>query len=1180
MVRKPTHGAAFPLTTLLQGVDRGLDDTGEVRPARKPTPKELEVFQKSNLAGRIRWLLLRRATDDGLILPEGFRKACQTKLERFKGARFLSGAPVGPGCAWLSVGPRNINGRIKSLAIHPTNGQILYAGAAEGGVWKTTDGGQSWTPKMHDEQSLAIGALAIDPNNPDTIYAGTGEPVYLFSGTGPLPPGSPTLAWYYEGVGVYKSTDGGNTWALTGAIENHFIYRIAVDPFNSSNVLCAGFSSAAGAGGLCRSTDGGTTWTTVTQGVFTDVLFDPNNSGRAYAGTYNGGVLKSTDSGQTWVARNTGLPATNQIGRVSLTLARANSNVLYAKIENDLTGGLLSVYRTASAAEPPGAPGGWTQVSNPPVRGKVWWDSFIAADPTDPNGNVVFAGGLDVARSGNGGTSWELLTNSSPGDNPISPPVPLQPTHPDQHALVFYPSNSNTVYVANDGGVFRGVYTGGAPPITWIKISTGLVVSQFYDLHVSSASRSMFGGGSQDNGSMISTGGQSWRHAFGGDGSYVAFHPTDPYVVYVQYYEPSLRRGMIYRSTDGGQSFTSAHSGISGESVMPAAMLVIDPVSPNTLFAGTDRVFRTTTGGVGTGAWTAVPGWPTTIGTDPNYVTEITLAPPPSAVVYAGSIKGRLYRADFASASPSFADITPGNVNFPTRWLSGITVRPSDANTIYVTFLGFNSPATGPSNHVWKGVFNPGPPVTWTWNSISSNLPNIPVSALVIDPATSNLYVATDVGVFRSTNDGASWQPFEAGLPNTAVVDLALDPVRNVLRAATHGRGMFQIVLSLGCPEVDIYLRDNIIDTGEVIPSPSGEPDPTRPGFRVYHWQSADIKVDAPPFDPLDALTDGVEFDDPEHRTMGVPFNYKIEDIAGIEHNNPIRGQTNRVYVQVHNRGGNKASSVTVKLLYADAGAGLPALPANFWTVFPADTFTQTNWKPIGTTTITDLLPNVPRVLRWDWVPPATTSDHVCLLAMIHSPQDSLLPQTELNVDILTPRNKRVTHKNVHPISLRSAQFAWAWLNFYNGFRKRKVFRFRVENISNVRSRLCMLLPRVKLQEPLKKSLTGFRAIKVRKDELKRYVAAAKQAGAISDYAAKVVAGFGEPLVLEVEPGRTAAELRGVSIPAGGKVPAVFSVPLPSVSPETWAFHFDVTQFEGDRLIGGSEFVTRRPRGS
>lgn len=1143
---------SFPLTHLLRALSPESEQDERLL-ERQLTEKELYALRNSKLSGRMRWLLMRRVTDEGAVRVKELRRArARVRQQRVAPGAVVMG-PVGPGCNWFSVGPRNINGRIKALAIHPTNGAILYAGSAGGGVWKTSDGGQSWSPKMHDEDSLAIGAIALDPSDPDTVYAGTGEPVYYLSGGVLQPPGSEKLSWFYAGAGVYKSTNGGDTWALTGDIENDFIYQIAVDPFDPQNVLCAGYSATAGEGGLCRSTDGGASWTTVTVGIFTDVLFDPNNSGRAYAGQYNGGVLKSTDSGQTWGARNAGLPAPAAIGRVNLTLARANSNVLYVKLEDDATGDYLGSYRTATAAEAPG----WTAITNPGVdQGFPWWCSYIAADPTDATGNVVYAGGVNVARSGDGGTSWTLVTDAYGGSRP--------PTHSDQHDLVFDPADSDTIYIANDGGVFRGVYTGAAmAPVTWTKVSTGLVATQFYDLHSSSASRSVFGGGAQDNGSVISTGGQSYRHVFGGDGGYVAFHPTDPYTVYVQFQNANIRR-----STDGANTFTTANSGISSFGApFPATVLAIDPSNPLILFSGTGRVYRTTNGGVGAGAWSAASA---NLGT----VTEVAIAPSTSAVIYAGTLNGQLYRATDGGAKPtSFADITPAVAGWPTRWLSGVAVDPSDSNTVYVTFLGFNGTGTN-SDHVWKGVETGG---VWTWTLRAGGLPDVPVGALVIDPATSNLYIATDVGVFVSADDGVNWSPFEAGLPNVPVVDLALDPVRNILRAATHGRGVYQYDLGGGCPDVDIYLRDNILDTGEVTPTPWTTPDPTQPGAFVHHYNSADIKVDAPPFDTVDALTDGVEFDDPEHPYTG--FGTKIEDIAGLAHNNPIRTQVNKVYVQAHNRGSQKADSVTLKVIYADAGAGLPALPADFWTAFPGDGFDQTNWKPVGTATITDLLPNVPQVRVFNWTPPATTSDHVCLGAMVHSVQDPLLPQTELNMDILTPFNKRVTHRNVHPVdplapSGGPRKILWATLNFNNAFREHKYFELTVENIVGADGGVRLILPKLQLQDELGRSLKGFKAVEVGREELRRLAGSALAAGEMSEYVARLLEDFADPVVLEVGRGQAAAEVRGVLIPPGGKVPAVltFTAP-PDGGSDAAPLRFDVNQYERGRPVGGSEFI-------
>ena len=1122
------------------------EDDGRGRLPRRLTEKERYALQESKLARRLRWMLERRAGDEAEVRPGLLRRARRAKEERMRALgierpRTFGGVvagPVGPGQNWLGVGPRNINGRIKCLAVHPADGQTLYAGSAGGGVWKTTDGGQSWTPTMHDEASLAIGAIAIDPSDPDTVYAGTGEAVHYLSLPGPLP--LTNVSWFYEGEGVYKSTDGGGSWTLTGAIGNEFVYRIAVDPNDPANVLCAGFSTPAGAGGLCRSTDGGTTWTTLLAGVFTDVLFDPVNAGVVYAAQNNGGILQSTDSGATWTAKNAGLPALTSIGRVSLTLAAAAPDVLYAMIENDATGGLLGLYRTATAAEAPG----WSAVTAPPVNPAfVWWCQHVEADPTDATGNVVWAGAVDVARSADGGATWTLVTDAYGGSQP--------PTHPDQHALVFDPADANTVYIANDGGVFHGVFVGGATPVTWTKVSTGLVATQFYDLHASPASRSMFGGGAQDNGSMITTGGHSYRHVYGGDGGYVAFHPTDPYTVYVQFQGAQIRK-----STDGANTFVSAASGIGGGGPFPATVLAIDPANPLVLFSGTGEVFRTANGGT---SWSAAS---TGLGT----VTEVAIAPSSSAVAYAGELDGGLHRCtDGGVTATSFTDITPAVAGWPTRWLAGIAVHPTDSDTVYVSFLGFNG--TGVSDHVWKGVFSGG---VWTWTLRAGGLPDVPVGAIAYDPNTDDLYVATDVGVFHSTDDGVSWVPFEVGLPNTPVVDLALDPVSHVLRAATHGRGIWRVSLAGATPQVDIYLRDNLLDTGEVIPCPSGVPDPTVPGANAWHWESVDIKVDAPPFAATDALTDGVEFDDPTHPYTG--FGTKIEDIAGIPHENPVRTLVNRVYVQVHNRGWDTAAQVSLKLLYADAGAGLPALPADFWPNYATDAYDQTIWKLIGNHTFTSVLPNVPQVWSFDWTPPAATSNHVCLLAMVDSPQDSLDPaaQTELNVDVLTPTNNRITHRNTHPVDppLSPGGAGWTSVNFNNGFRDNRFFDLSIEQVVGL-GQVRVVLPKLTLRETLKEALKGFHVLEVSADELHRETKEALERGVIDKYIARLLLENDEPLVLETLPGVTAARVAGVLIEKGGRVPAVFAY---GGGDGGEGVHFDVVQYHRDRAVGGSHF--------
>ncbi len=1136
-----------------------------------------EAFRSARLAGRLRWLLLRRATSEGTVPLFGRVNALQQKALRVSNEVVLPKAATP--CRWSPVGPRNINGRIRCLAIHPTNGDILYAGAADGGVWKTVDAGQSWRPLTDDKDSLSIGALTIDPNAPDTVYAGTGEPLYFQALSG--------YAWDYPGIGVLKSTDGGNTWSSFGSIQNQFIYRLAVDPHNPSNLLCAGFASngvadpIAGPGGLCRWNAATSQWDVVKLGVFTDVLFDPVNPGIAYAGRYDDGVWKSTDSGVTWSQRSTGLPIPG-LKRVSITISKQQPTVLHARVES--TG---FVFGTTTSAEPPSGGGdAWAPLPDPvadlgpnvdssghriPVNQR-YWCSFVAADPMDATAEVVYAGGIDLVRLDRDSMAQLVWTRVS---RAYDPPDASWVTHSDLHDMVFVPGDSSRFYVATDGGVFLGQYTAGAPPVQWRKVSTGLAVTQFYDLGTSTTTPSMFGGGCQDNGTVVTTSGQSWRHVFGGDGSYLAFHSTDPWTIWAVRYAGGA---IVQRSKDGGATFEDAQGAglnrISGGGASPVVLLAMDLSNPATLFAGTDRIWQTVNGDV---AAASVSWSPRTAPI--AAVTEITIAS--SSVIYFGTIDGRLYFSK--DGGTTFSEITPTVAGWPAnRWLSGITIRPGTPPTIFVTFYGFNS-VVNVSNHIWIGTFDPssGPNGAWTtaMASISSNLPNTPVAALVVDPTVpTTLYVATDVGVFRSVDEGASWTSFDAGLPNVSVVDLAVDPARGLLRAATHGRSMFQRSLAASCPAVDIYLCDNLLDSGEVFPSPSGVPDPTRLGEHAYHWQSADIKVDAPPFQPVDALVDGVEFDNPTHRNIpfGPPSGYPIETVAGITHRNPIRSVENRVYVQAHNRGPDDAADVEVRLLWADAGAALPPLPADFWTGFASDSYTQTVWHLIGNQKIPVLTAGVPRVLRFEWTPPATTSDHVCLLALLHCASDSLLPETQLVVDLLTRSNKRVTHKNVHPVNLPAFiaghHVAWPWLRFYNPFPNTRPFTFRLETSLPEDWTVAMVLPRVELQESLDQSIYGFRRLTLEDTQRETWLAEARASGALSAPLVQALSHFRDPLVLLAEGGRRFADLRGVRIHPDRPVPAVF-VATRGRAAKAARLRLDVLQLDGDQLLGGSTFL-------
>ena len=293
-----------------------------------------------------------------------------------------------------------------------------------------------------------------------------------------------------------------------------------------------------------------------------------------------------------------------------------------------------------------------------------------------------------------------------------------------------------------------------------------------------------------------------------------------------------------------------------------------------------------------------------------------------------------------------------------------------------------------------------------TWTNVTGTLPDIPFNAIELDPANTQIvYAAADVGVFRSTDSGATWTPFSNLLPNAMVADLLFHGPSRLLRCATKNRGVWEIPVDAATvPDVEIYLRDSAVDTGRLSPSPSGVPDPFNKGANTYWWQSADIKIDAPTFQ-RPALND-IDFSIFEDDHGLVP--------AGLIHENPTRGQTVRVYVQVHNRGRKPATNVAVKAFFTDASLGLPDLPANFWTGFPGNTLPSSSpWKAVAPHLVLPSIgANEAKIAAFEWAVPATAAAHTCLLAIITADNDDI-STTERNIAALVTGQKKCALKNL-----------------------------------------------------------------------------------------------------------------------------------------------------------------------
>jgi photosystem II stability/assembly factor-like uncharacterized protein len=454
-------------------------------------------------------------------------------------------------------------------------------------------------------------------------------------------------------------------------------------------------------------------------------------------------------------------------------------------------------------------------------------------------------------------------------------------------------------------------------------------------------------------------------------------HPTDPHIMYAETQNTGLNK-----TVDGGTSWAPITAGLTG-STSWVGVLTMDPNAPDTLYVGTTFVHKTTNG-------VATP-WVVVSQDFGAQISSIAVAQSDSNRVYA-TAGAQVFRTDDGGATTTWANKTAAPL--PTRPITDIVVSRADRNLAYLAFGG-PSGTTGA-----QAVFRTGNGGD-TWTDVSGNLPAVGVNAIELDPVNPLIvYAGTDIGAFRTTDGGATWHAFDNGLPWVPVTDLYIDPAQRLLYAATMGRGMYKVPISTAVePIADLYLRDDDIDTGERFPSPSGEPDPIDISTDEYWWMSPDIKVQSTSLYVPDAVFDGVEFD------------------TEVTHQDTVRGASNRFYLQVHNRGWQNATNVKVRAFFTDASAGLPALPADFWTAFPASDPTGATWLPVGPArTIPLLEPNRPVIVTWDWVVPASAATHSCLLAVATCDEDPITT-TQLDPALLVPNEKRVCLKNLHVVS-------------------------------------------------------------------------------------------------------------------------------------------------------------------
>ena len=646
---------------------------------------------------------------------------------------------------WEEMGPMTIlngwggmenAGRMTALAVDPTDSRIVYAGAASGGIWKSTDHAATWHPLADFEPSLSYGCLAIDPFNHNTIYAGMGEPN--------------NSADSFHGAGLMRSQDGGDHWTLlaTDVFIGQKFSRIVPSPERP------GWLYAATSRGVLRSTDYGGTWVNLLNGDATDLLIDPQSPttvlaalGRPFGDPENG-LYRSDDAGQTWRKLTQDLPFEGRaLGRLQFSQCARYPQVIYAAMWGH-AGDLLGFMKSTDFGE------SWIRLPNAPnfAGGTQWYYNVVSVSPDNPN--VVFVCGFSTFRSLDGGETWEDNTKSYDGGS----------IHPDHHAFTFDPNDTSAAYLCTDGGIFRTRDLGNH----WESVSRGLGTVQFTFVDVHPTDPKVAWGGTQDNGTNKFRGLPDWTNTFAGDGGVTRVSWKDPNIVYTEYTDLAM-----LKSTDGGENWQwGVTDGIDlSEGALFYAPFNLDPNIPDVLVAGTRRVYRSINAA---GSWQKISP---ILG---NRVSALTIAPRLSEVIYAGTSDGRAWVTPNTGAD--WYEITKG---LPAAYVGDICIDPDNAREIY---LGLS---TWDHDSLWRSRDAGG-----HWTDITDNLPPVPVHSLVLHPHHPHtIYAATEVGVFVSTDAGGRWRRFGKGLPNAPVYSIVANAQTGFITVGTHGRGAWRIRL-------------------------------------------------------------------------------------------------------------------------------------------------------------------------------------------------------------------------------------------------------------------------------------------------------------------------------------------------------------------------------------------------
>ncbi len=713
--------------------------------------------------------------------------------------------------AWNSIGPRTLGGRMLSLAINPVKRTTLFAGSASGGIWKSYTGGvglNAWTPVETNLPVLGVPSMAYHPSDTNIIYAGTGEVYRVDSTSGTPNPGNTGYnVWKTRGtygIGLLRSTNAGTTWSqvyVKNTSELFGIQKIRIHPTNSDWVMIAATD------GLYRYDNStGTTTKLYSITYVSDVYVNPADVNQVVIAVGNlgntlKGIYRSTNGGTSFTKITSGLPASFN-GFISFDV-HTSSNTLYASIGVS-SSSTTELYRSTNQGV------NWSGITNTGHSQWQYWFAHAAA--VDPNNvNRVFVMGAStkkrMAISGTTGTSSTIAAGSATMDSYI--PLGGQEgsatyVHDDIHDIEFVPGRSDSMYILSDGGIFLSLNanaaTGGG--INFQSCNSGLTTAQFFGpIGQSPSNANLLVGGLQDNNTVVYNG-SLWKREIGGDGGPAQIKPDDNTIVLA-----SRDARAVYRSTNTAGSFTQVANywgSVADSRTGFMAPLAWSTANTNVVYLGSDNLHVSTNAG-STFSNNAY-------GTAANYIDAfrkpaiaLAVAPSDANVVYASTSPFAQYDNDvdniYYTPPANFFRTTTGNTPFtniysglptPNRYVMDIAVHTTNSSIVWVALGGFGS------GHVYRSTDGGA---TWEDRSGSgiTGLPDVPTNAILIDPTNTNIiYAGNDLGVYISTNAGATWYDFNDGLWDaTQIMDLVIAP-GNLIRAATHGKGVFESVMYSG----------------------------------------------------------------------------------------------------------------------------------------------------------------------------------------------------------------------------------------------------------------------------------------------------------------------------------------------------------------------------------------------